>query len=164
MASLSLAALGKLREFLLASDGANSTLGEIGARDRVHLPGLMDRNVLIQNVPPKLADENAPTVYPALYLYCERMENVLRKKFTKFSGPIFLSVDVRVSDERMDGLDEQLARYVEAVRAVLGANQGQWTDNLAYSGAYSVRFREIELGGRNFIQTAQVEVEVQAHE
>ena len=130
----------------------------------VHLPALMDQNVLIQNVPAKLADENNATVYPAVYLYCDRMENALIEKFTKFSGPIFLVADVRVSGERIEGLDKDLARYVEAVRAVLGANQGQWTDNLAYSGAYSVRFRKVELGGRNFIQTAQIEVELQAHE
>ena len=164
MASLCLAALDKLREFVLASDGTNPTLAAIGARDMVHLPALMDQNVLIQNVPAKLADENNATVYPAVYLYCDRMENALIEKFTKFSGPIFLIADVRVSGERIEGLDKDLARYVEAVRAVLGANQGQWTDNLAYSGAYNVRFREVELGGRNFIQTAQIEVELQAHE
>ena len=164
MASLCLAALDKLREFVLASDGANLTLATISARDMVHLPALMDRNVLIQNVPAKLADENNATVYPAVYLYCDRMENALIEKFTKFSGLIFLVADVRVSGERIEGLDKDLARYVEAVRAVLGANQGQWTDNIAYSGAYNVRFRKVELGGRNFIQSAQIEVELQAHE
>ncbi len=164
MASLCLAALDKLREVLLASDGANATLTAIGASNMVHLPALTNQNVLIQNVPAKLADENNATVYPSVYLYCDRMENVLLEKFTKFSGPIFVVADVRVSGERIEGLDEELARYVEAVRAVLGASQGQWTDNLTYSGAYNVRFREVEAGGRNFIQTSQIEVELQAHE
>ena len=164
MASLCLAALEKLRDALLAGDGANMTLTTIAARDRVHLPALTGQSVLIQNVPAKLADENNATVYPAVYLYCDRMENTLIEKFTRFSGRIFVVADVRVSGERIAGLDEDLGRYTEAVREVLGAHQGQWTENLAYSGAYDVRFREVELGGRNFIQTAHIEIELQAHE
>jgi hypothetical protein len=156
--------LEKLREFLLASDGVNTALNDIGARDMVHLSSLGDERILLENVPAKLADENRPSVYPSVYLYCDRMDNALLEKFRRFSGPIFVVADVRVSGERFTGLESELGRYVEAVASVLGDHHGQWTENLAYSGAYQVEFEEIELGGRNFVQRALIEVELQAHE
>jgi hypothetical protein len=111
-----------------------------------------------------LADENVPVLYPAVYLYSERMDNRLIEKFRKFSGSIVVMAELRVSGERFADLEGQLARYVEAVGAVLGRNQGAWTENLAFDGAYEVRFEPIRLGGKNFIQSARVEIELQAHE
>jgi hypothetical protein len=164
VANLCLAALEQLRAFLLAGDGVNAALAGIGSRDGVHLPTLSEQSVGIQNVLAEFADENLAVVYPAVYLYCDRMDNQQIEKFAKFSGPVFLVADVRVSQEHLTGLDQQLARYVEAVQAVLGAHFGKWTENVAYGGAHRVQFREIKLGGRNFLQTARVEMEVQAHE
>lgn len=164
MANLCLAAVGKLREFLLADDGANPKLDEIGARDMVHLPELTEENVVTQHVASKLAEENAPVTYPAVYLHCDRMENGLTTKFRRFAGEIFIVADVRVSNPRFEHLEEELGRYVEAVRGVLADHQGKWTDEIAFSGAYRVKYRELELGGFNFIQSARIEVELQAHE
>ena len=164
MANLCLSAVGQLREFVLAADGANPKLDEIGARDMVHLPELTEANVLTQHVASKLAEENAPVTYPAVYLYCDRMENDLTAKFRRFSGEIFIVADVRVSNPRFEHLEEELGRYIEAVRGVLADRQGKWTDEIAFSGAYRVKHRELELGGFNFIQSARIEVELQAHE
>jgi len=164
VANLCLGALEQLRAFLLAGDGINAALAGIGSRDGVHLPALSEQTVGIQNIPSELADENLAVVYPAVYLYCDRMDNQQIEKFAKFSGPLFLIADIRVSRENLGGLDQQLARYVEAVQAVLGSHLGKWTENTAYGGAHRVEFREARLGGRNFLQTARVEVELQAHE
>jgi hypothetical protein len=164
VANLCLGALEKLRAFLLAGDGVNAALAGISSRDGVHLAALSEPTVGIQNVPAELADENLAVVYPVVYLYCDRMDNLQIEKFTRFSGPLFLIADVRVSQEHLAGLDQQLARYVEAVQAVLGSHLGKWTENAAYGGGHRVQFREVMLGGRNFLQTARVEVELQAHE
>ncbi len=163
MANLCLAALEELRGFLLASDGINAALAEIAGRDQVELRILMEENVSIQNVPADLADQNVPVFYPALYLFCERMDNRLQEKFTRFSGAIFLVAEVRVSGERFTELGQQLTRYVEATTTVLGEHIGQWTEHLAYVGMFEVRFDEIRLGGRNFLQTARVEIALQGH-
>ncbi len=164
MANLCLGALEQLRAFLLAGDGVNAALAAIGSRDSVHLAALSEQTVVIQNVPADLADENLAVVYPAIYLYGDRMDNQQIEKFARFSGPLFLVADIRVSQEQLAGLDQQLTRYAEAVQTVLSSHPGEWTDNVAYGGAHSVQFREIKLGGRNFLQTARVEVELQAHE
>jgi hypothetical protein len=164
MANLCQSAVGKLREFLLAADGVNSKLADISARDLVHLPSLTQENVRTQRIAAKLADENAPTTYPGVYVFCDRMDNEMAAKFRRFSGRVFAVVDIRVTNERFGGLGEELNRYVEAVRSVLADRQGKWTDEITFGGGFRVKYREIELGGRNFIQSAQIEVELEAHE
>jgi hypothetical protein len=163
VANLCLAAVQAVWTYLLATDGINAALADIAARDSVELTELSDRTVRMQNVPPDVADQNEPVLYPSLYVYCDRIDNRRREKFTRFSGPILLVVEVRVSGERFIGLEALLARYVEAATRVLEARHGTWTEELAYDGAYEVQFREIRLGGRNFLQAARIEVEVQAH-
>lgn len=164
MANLCLAALTKLRDFLLDNDGVNTALADIGARDIVYLPRLAEENTLIQNVAAKMADENEPVTYPAVYLYCDRMDNEQLEKFRKFSGRMWLIADIRVSAERFVDLGSYLARYVEAVTTVLASHLGKWTENVAYSGAHKVRFLKVENGGQNFVERAQIEIELQAHE
>ena len=164
MANLCLAALTAVRDYLLDGDGINATLAEIAGRDMMFLEPLSEENTLIQNVSAKIADENEPIAYPAVYLYCSRMDNELLEKFRKFSGRIWLVADVRVSQERFLNLESQLARYGEAVTTVLGKHLGKWTENLAYNGAHRVQFHGVEHGGQNFIQRAEIEVELQAHE
>ncbi len=164
MANLCIAALTNLRDYLLDSDGINVGLSEVAARDGVYLPPITSGTVLFEHVPSKMADENEPAVYPAVYLYCERMENQLLEKFRKFSGRIWIVADVRVSGERFLGLEAKSARYVEGLTKVLEEHVGKWSDNLAYSGVHKVRFKGVEHGGRNFLQRAEVEIELLAHE
>jgi hypothetical protein len=159
VADLCVQGLGKLREVLLG--GANAALAEIAARDRRHWKLLEERSVLLHNVPADLADQSRSTMYPAVYVYPVRVENVLRQKFAAFSGPVRFVVEVRCSGERYDGLERELASYVEAVTAGLAGAAGKWTDNLIYSGGFTVKFEPVKLGGRNFIQAAKVEVEVE---
>lgn len=164
MANLCQSAVGKLRDFLLAADGVNSKLAEIGARDMVRLSTLTKENVRTQRIAAKLADENSPTTYPAVYVFCDRMDNDMTAKFRRFSGRVFIGVDIRVTNERFEGLGDELNRYEEAVRSVLADRQGKWTDEITFAGGLRVKYRDIELGGRNFIQSAQIEVQLEAHE
>jgi hypothetical protein len=160
VANLCLLGLSKLREILLGS--ANAALAEIAARDGEHWKLLDEKSVLLHNVPAEVADQNRSTVYPAVYCYAARMENVLRQKFAAFSGPVRLVVDVRCTSERYEGLERELASYVEGVTTGLAAAAGSWGEHLIYSGGYTVKFEPAKLGGRNFIQSAKIELEVEA--
>jgi hypothetical protein len=159
-----LAALAHLRGLFLAGDGLNSEVAAIASRDGVELAGFSEGSVLIQNVVSDLADENVAVLYPAVYLYSERVDNRLIEKFRRFSGSVSVTAELRVSGERFTELEGQLSRYVEATGAALGRNQGSWTANLAFDGSFEVRFERIRLGGKNFVQSARVGVELQAHE
>jgi hypothetical protein len=164
MANLCQSAVGKLRDFLLAANGVNSKLAEISARDMVHLPSLTKESVRTQRIAAKLADENSPTTYPAVYVFSDRLDNDMAAKFRRFSGRVFVGIDVRVTNERFEGIGDELNRYVEAVGSVLADRHGKWTDEIAFAGGFRVKYRDIELGGRNFIQSAQIEVQLEAHE
>lgn len=162
MGNLCMAGLERLRSVLL-TDG-NAELAAIGGRDRVYWKPLEEKSVVLENIPADLADQNRSTVYPAVYVYPARMENVLRQKFAGFSGPVKLVADVRCTRERPEGLEREVAAYVEAVAGALERNKGSWGAGLVYSGAYTVKFEAVKLGGRNFIQSAKVELDVEACE
>jgi hypothetical protein len=152
-----------LRGLLLASDGLNSEVNAIAGRDSMELAGFSESSVLIQHVDADVADENEPVLYPSVYLYSERMDNRLIEKFRRFSGSLIVTASVRVSGERFPPLEARLARYIEALTAVLASNQGSWTDNVAFNGAYEVRFEKVRPGGKNFVQSATIEIGLQAH-
>lgn len=160
MANLCIVGLEKLRSVLLTS--ANTALGEIAARDQTYWKLLDEKSVFLENVPADLADQNRSIIYPAVYVYAARMENVLRRKFSGFSGPIRFVAEVRCTRERYDGLERELSSYVEAVTTALAGNTGPWGENLIYNGAYGVKFEPVKPGGKNFIQSAKIELEVEA--
>ena len=155
-----MAGLEKLKGIVLL--GGNAALADVAARDQMQWKLLDEKSVLLENVGADLADQNRSVIYPAVYLYSARMENVLRRKFNGFAGPIRFVADVRCTRERYDGLERELAAYVEAVTMALGNNAGAWGQNLTYSGAYAVKFEPVKLGGKNFIQSAKIEIEVEA--
>ncbi len=160
MANFCITGLEKLKSVLLVS--GNAALAGINDRDSTQWKLLDEKSVLLENVPADLADENRSVIYPAVYLYSARMENVIRRKFNGFSGPVRFIADVRCTGERYDGLERELASYVEAVMTALAGNTGPWGPNLTYSGVFTVKFEPVKLGGRNFIQSANVELEVEA--
>ncbi len=145
MANLCWTALEKLRAVVLASG-----------------PPFEARAVLVHNIAPDLADQNRGTVYPAVYLYALRMENLPRRKFAGFSGPIKLVADLRCTGERFEGLERDLTTSVETLTTALVASKGSWGEGLIYSGACAVKFEPVKLGGRNFIQSAKIELDIEA--
>jgi len=159
-ANLCVEGLKKLKTILLTS--ANTELGVMAGRDGADWKLLEEKSVRMENISAELADQNRTVIYPAVYLYSARMENLLRRKFTGFAGPIRFTADVRCTGERYEGLERELASYVEAVTTALGANTGSWGSGLIYNGAYTVKFEPVKLGGRNFIQSARIELDVEA--
>ena len=51
---------------------------------------------------------------------------LLTEKFRTFSGKVRTVAEVRVSQDRIEGIEEQLRLYVDAVTQVLDANRGSW--------------------------------------
>jgi len=130
------------------ADREGTTLGEISASQ-----------VVPQNVSFELAEHTAGVNYPVFYVYCERITNQLREKFRTFSGKARLVIDVRVSQDRLEGLARQLELYVEAATDVLDAHRGTWGQGMFYTGGYEVNFGTTKHGGKNFIQAAKITVE-----
>jgi hypothetical protein len=113
-----------------------------------------------QNVAADLAERAGPLHYPAVHVYCEKVVNDLAEKFRTFSGSVHMTVELRYSQDRLDGLQDALEQGVEATAAALNAARGDWGDGMFYFGEYEIGFGPIKRGGRNFLQVAKVTFEI----
>jgi hypothetical protein len=93
-------------------------------------------------------------------VYCEKISNDLREKFRSFSGAVHLAIEVRHSQDQLDGIEDALEQYTDAVTGALTANRGDWGDGMYFAGAYQVSFGAVKKGGRNFTQAAKITFEV----
>jgi hypothetical protein len=98
--------------------------------------------------------------YPVVSVYCEKVVNDLREKFRRFSGAVQMAIEVRHSQDRMDGLEAALEAQADAVTAALTESRGDWGDGAYYAGGYQVTFGRVTRGGKNFSQAAKVTFEV----
>ena len=119
-----------------------------------------EEHVRAQNVAPELAEKTAGAWYPAVYVYCDRVINDQVEKFRTFSGRVRVAVDVRHSQDRLEGLEDALETLVDAVGEVLATSRGDWLDGMFYGGKYEVSFGPAKHAGKNFIQIARVTFEI----
>jgi hypothetical protein len=161
MAQVESKSTGKILSLLQEPAGLPYFVTSIADREGVRLPAIEPRQVIPQNITPEAVERSAGATYPAVYVYCEKLANSLREKFRTFSGTARMAVEVRVSQDRLEGLERKLSLYVEAVTDVLDARRGDWGQGLFYTGGYEVAFGPTKHGGKNFIQTAKVGFDVQ---
>jgi hypothetical protein len=102
--------------------------------------------------------------YPLIQVYSDRVRNLLTEKFRTFSGKVRTVALISVSQDRIEGLENQTRLYVDAVTAVLDANRGSWGQGAFFTGGYEVTFDPVKQGGRNFLQVAKVTFEVDVSE
>jgi hypothetical protein len=161
MAQTGSIAARKIVEFLSAPDtGVNTVVGQLAMDSAVPLAPLPPAHIMNQNVAFELAEKVKVTKYPVVHVYVDRIRNQLTEKFRTFSGKVRTVAEVRVSQDRIDGLEEQLRLYVDAVTGVLDVNRGSWGEGAFYGGGYEVNIDPVKHGGKNFIQIAKVSFEV----
>lgn len=161
MAQIGTIAVQKTAGLLRAPAGLQAGLANIAEKNQLLLPGIELTQIIAQNVPADLIEKSTGTKYPAFHIYCEKLQNTLREKFRQFSGTATLGVDVRVTHDRLEGLDQKLEWYVDALTEVLDGNRGDWDNGLFYTGGYTVTYQPVKHGGKNFLQTAKVSFDVQ---
>jgi len=146
------AAASKTAQRLAGPAGVGTSLAALTAAEGVTAEPLQ---VQMQNVAADLA-ERAGSRYPAANVYCQRIQNTQKEKFRRFSGRVLVAVEVRHTQDRLDGLDAKLELYADAVAQSLQSSLGDWGDGMFYGGAYEVVFGAVKQGGRNFMQAATV--------
>ena len=149
-----------LVSLLRGSDGVAAAIANARFENNQYLPEISDSQMWTSHLHGDLSEEGRGFQYPALFVYCDKVTNLLREKFRMFSGTARLNVEVRASQNRFEGLELILATYVDAVTEVLQRNQGDWGHGMSYSGAYEVAVDPIKRGGRGFVQTAKVTLEI----
>lgn len=151
----------KMVQLLTATEtGVNAAVGQLAANSGVALAPLPSTHVVDQNVPFEIAEQSKVVKYPSVHVYSDRVRNTLTEKFRTFSGKVRTVAEVRVSQDRLEGLEDQLRLYVDAVTQVLDANRGSWGQGAFFTGGYEVAYEAIRHGGKNFLQIAKVTFEV----
>jgi len=128
-------------EEVVGTDGAFASLVEVTA----------------QNVAPDLVERSTAVRYPTANIYCEKVVNDLKEKFRSFSGRVELAMEIRHSQDGLDGLENALELYSDAAAQALDASRGDWGCGMFYAGGYEISFGAVKKGGRGFLQTARIE-------
>jgi hypothetical protein len=141
-------------------DGVNIRIGAIEQADAsLTAPGV--RSIVALHAVVEISEKTGHAHYPALLVYCDKLSNRLTEKFRQFSGRAHLVVEVRSSQDRIEGLETATQLYVDAVCALLDDNRGDWGSGSFYSGGYDVSYEPIGRGGKNFLQRARVGFEIE---
>jgi hypothetical protein len=162
MASTSTIATRKFVEFLSSpSTGVSPVIAQLAEDSGVRLAPVLAGQIIGQNVSAELnSRSHAGAHFPTVHVYVDRVRNLLTEKFRRFSGKIRTVAEIRVSLDRVEGIEEQLRLYVDAVTQVLDTNRGSWGEGAFYTGGYEVVFEPVKSGGRGFLQVARVVFEV----
>jgi len=160
MAQVGSVATRKMVEALRAPGGLGSSVASIAQNAGAELPAIPEERIIGQRVAAELAEKSPGVKYPAMYVYCDRIKNSLTEKFRRFSGKARVVIEVRVSQDRMEELERVLQLYVEAITVVVEQRRGDLGDGLFYGGEYVVEFDPVKHGGKNFLQSARVMVEI----
>ena len=158
--NLGSAATVKVVRKLVGPGGVNANLGALTQSER-DLAGLVESSqVRAQNAAADIAERILGVKYPAVNVYCEKIVNELREKFRTFSGTAQMAIEIRQSQDRLEGLQDRLELYADAVMQLLNASRGDWGDGMFYTGEYEVAFGPVKQGGKNFMQVAKVTFEI----
>jgi hypothetical protein len=161
MAQAASVAARKLVEFLAAPEtGLGPVVANLATGAGVDLAAIPPERIFHQNVSIALAERSQAIKYPVIHVYSDRVQNKLTEKFRIFSGKVRTVAEVRLSQDRLEGIEEQLRLYAEAVTQVLDSNRGSWGEGAFFTGGYEVSFEPVLHGGRNFLQIAKVTLEV----
>ncbi|HTA42392.1 MAG TPA: hypothetical protein VK789_08095 [Bryobacteraceae bacterium] len=140
--------------------GVNVRVGAI-AQNQPGIPATGVRTIAALNASVDISEKTARMQYPALMVYCDKVSNTLKEKFRRFSGKAHTVVEIRHSQDVLDGIESNLETYVDAVCALLDDSRGDWGSGLFYSGGYEVSYEPVARGGSNFLQRAKVGFDVE---
>src|SRR5580700_9367781 len=143
-----------------AESAINSAVATAALDSGIPLAPIPTPYIVTQNVSIEIWERATVVKYPLVQIYSDRVRNLLTEKFRTFSGKIRTVAEIRVSQDRIEGLEDRLRLYADAVTQVLDSNRGSWGQGAFYTGGYEVTFDPVKQGGKNFLQVAKVTFEV----
>jgi len=155
-ANIASGATAKALRLLQGASGINASL--LAMQQAVGPDGRFAAAVEVtaQNVAADLVERSTAVRYPTANLYCEKVVNSLKEKFRSFSGSVEMMLEIRHSQDGLEGLESALELYTDASAQALDATRGDWGDGMFYAGGYEISFGAVKRGGRGFLQTARI--------
>jgi len=161
MADIGRGATDRVVSVLIANTGLAQSVAAISREQHVAVAPIGEEQVIARNVAFDLAERVETVKYPAVYVYCQKISNQLKEKFRSFSGQAHMVIEIRISSDRLEGLEHELQLYAGAVTQVLDQHRGDWGKGMLYAGGYEAVFGSAKRGGKNWLQTAKVTFEVE---
>ncbi len=152
--------VNRFLEMLRAESGMLGALRLLSPGAGLDISELTDRQILGSNISYDLLEKTVGAKYPSVHIYCDKVSNTMREKFRSFSGTVQITAEVRVSQDRLDGIEETLKQYTDALTLVLDQNRGDWAPGVQFTGGYEISYQPVKHGGKNFLQTAKVSLAV----
>lgn len=159
-ATIGRAGTAKVIQRLQGPRGLNSGLAALVEAGTIFTGPAEVAQLRAQNIGTELADRTSPIQYPSATVYCEKIANTLKEKFRTFSGSVAMAVELRHSQDKLEGLQDALELYTDALIQVLHDGRGDWGDGMFYGGEYEVTYGPIKKGGKNYVQVAKVTFEI----
>lgn len=149
-------ALESVRRALSGGDGVSLSLESLRTDYPIPLTEWQETPVEIVRAPAEMEEKSRTVKYPRFSLAVEKIENGREERFRRFSGTLKVAIEVRVSQDRIDGITESLYWYVDALRDVIERKAGCLSEGLVLTGEYEVQMDGVKKGGLNFLQSAKV--------
>ncbi len=162
MTSIANSATSTIITLLNAPSGLNAAISALAQTVGTSIQPVLAGQFFTDNVSSEIAEKSLDVKYTAVYVYCEKMANTLKEKFRSFSGYLQMVVDVRVSQDRLDGIDRMSQLYSESVAQTLDQLRGDWGQGLFYGGTYDISFGPVKHGGKNFLKSVKITFPVDA--
>ncbi len=160
MAAIGTAVGRRALELLSGESGVGNALTQAAEAAGITMPPISAGQIIAQNVAADVTEKTAGAKYPAVHVYCEKVTNSLREKFRRFSGTVRMVAEARMSQDRLEGLEQRSQTLADAITDVLDQSRGDWGQGMFYSGGYELSFTPVKHGGRNFIQIVKISFEV----
>lgn len=148
--------VNRLRTMLGADEGLLSSVEALRSSYSQLDPVATPATIAFLSAPAELSEKAGPLKYPVAYVYCEQIDKKRGEAFGRNSGRFKVVTEIRVSQDRLDGLSEKLHLYVDAARDVLENNVGCLGGGLYLAEDYEVTVDPVRKGGLNFQQTAKI--------
>lgn len=153
------AVVTRVRELLGGQEGLEFSIAKLQLGGKAEPPFRMDQLGTIQ-APSDMQERAGKGSTPVFQVYVEKIRNRMTEKFRRFSGTVHVVTEVRLSQDRLEGLTERLQFYVDAVTDVVERSRGVVGDGMYLSGQYEVSFEGVKKGGLHFQQVARVSSEI----
>ena len=152
MGIVAIDAASRAAAMMRSEAGVGSVMAELAEQANAGVPTPPAQ--ILEQMPP--AEAVAADRYPSIYVFCERLTNRLAEKGRTFSGQARMTIECRVSQDRLEGLEKSVLLMADAVGRVLSAGRGNWTAGMFHDGTYEVQYGPARKGGKNLVQTARI--------
>lgn len=156
MLPLTLRAPEKVVGLLTNNSALQMAVNAIAEQAGQNVSPIANSQIAVTSLSPDLADKNAQMTYPRVCVYSTQVKNTQAQKFRTFSGSVAVVIEIWFSGNLLEQTGTGLHYYLEAVSAILRANQGDWGDGFHFSGLYDVQMQTPKPGGFGFVESARV--------